>query len=106
MLPGVAPTYRKVQIPLVGISGLREDKLVPEHIFRDQTSEVKQIGLRSGASRLWHRNGRKGFRFQAADWSCSAGERGVSIVMRTDPHTQPTHLTRWQLAMAAGNWSR
>jgi carboxymethylenebutenolidase len=45
MLPGVAPTYRKVQIPLVAIVGFRDDKLVHEHIYWDQASVLKQIGL-------------------------------------------------------------
>ena len=45
MLPGVAPTHRKVQIPLVAIVGFRDDKLVHEHIYWDQASVLKQIGL-------------------------------------------------------------
>ena len=32
MPPGVEPTNRKVQIPLVAIVGFRDDKLVHEHI--------------------------------------------------------------------------
>ena len=45
MLPGVALTYRKVQIPLVAIVAFREDKLVHEHICWDQASVLKQIGF-------------------------------------------------------------
>jgi len=45
MLPGVAPTYRKVRIPLVAIVHFRDDKLVHEHIYWDQASVLKQIGL-------------------------------------------------------------
>jgi carboxymethylenebutenolidase len=44
-LPGVAPTNRKVRIPLVAIVSFRNDKLVHEHIYWDQASVLKQIGL-------------------------------------------------------------
>ena len=47
MLPGVPPTHRKVEIPLVAIVGFREGKLVSEHIYWDQASVLKQIGLLS-----------------------------------------------------------
>jgi carboxymethylenebutenolidase len=45
MLPGVAPTNRKVRIPLVAIVGFRDEKLLHEHIYWDQASVLKQIGL-------------------------------------------------------------
>ena len=45
MLPGVAPTHRKVEIPLVVIVGFRDGKLTHEHIYWDQSSVLKQIGL-------------------------------------------------------------
>jgi carboxymethylenebutenolidase len=45
MLPGVVPTHRKVQIPLVAIVGFRDGKLLHEHIYWDQASVLKQIGL-------------------------------------------------------------
>ncbi len=45
MLPGVAPTNRRVEIPLVAIVGFRDGKLVHEHIYWDQASVLKQIGL-------------------------------------------------------------
>jgi carboxymethylenebutenolidase len=45
MLPGVAPTHRRVEIPLVAIVGFREGKLAHEHIYWDQASVLKQIGL-------------------------------------------------------------
>lgn len=45
MLPGVPPTNCKVRIPLVAIVAFREGKLVHEHIYRDQASVLKQIGL-------------------------------------------------------------
>lgn len=45
MLPGVAPTHRRVEVPLVAIVRFRGDKLAHEHIYWDQASVLKQIGL-------------------------------------------------------------
>lgn len=45
MLPGVPPTNRHVEIPLVAIVRFREGKLAHEHIYWDQASVLKQIGL-------------------------------------------------------------
>ena len=45
MLPGIAPTGRKVEIPLVAIVQFSGDKLVHEHIYWDQASVLVQIGV-------------------------------------------------------------
>ena len=45
MLPGVPPTGRYVEVPLVGIITFRGDKLMHEHIYWDQASVLVQIGL-------------------------------------------------------------
>jgi carboxymethylenebutenolidase len=45
LLPGVPPTGKYVEIPLVGIVTFRGDKLVNEHIYWDQASVLVQIGL-------------------------------------------------------------
>jgi carboxymethylenebutenolidase len=45
MLPGVAPTNRRVEVPLVAIVRFREGKLAHEHIYWDQASVLRQIGL-------------------------------------------------------------
>jgi carboxymethylenebutenolidase len=45
MLPGVAPTGKYVEIPLVAIVRFRGDKLYNEHIYWDQASVLVQIGL-------------------------------------------------------------
>ncbi|WP_367190431.1 dienelactone hydrolase family protein [Burkholderia sp. Ed8] len=45
MLPGVAPTGRRVEIPLVAIVKFRGDKLYHEHIYWDQASVLVQVGL-------------------------------------------------------------
>jgi carboxymethylenebutenolidase len=45
MLPGIAPTGRHVEIPLVAIVNFRGPKLYHEHIYWDQASVLVQIGL-------------------------------------------------------------
>ncbi|HEY6292443.1 MAG TPA: ester cyclase [Terriglobia bacterium] len=45
MLPGVPPTHRRVEVPLVAIVQFRDGKLAHEHIYWDQASVLKQIGL-------------------------------------------------------------
>jgi len=47
MLPGVAPTGRRVEIPLVAIVRFRDGKLAHEHIYWDQASVLVQLGLLS-----------------------------------------------------------
>src|SRR5438094_4008495 len=45
MLPGIAPTGRHVEIPLVVIVRFRDGKLAHEHIYWDQASVLVQLGL-------------------------------------------------------------
>src|SRR6266481_7831141 len=45
MLPGVPPTNRRVEVPLVAIVRFREGKLAHEHIYWDQASVLVQLGL-------------------------------------------------------------
>ncbi len=45
MLPGVLPTHRRVEVPLVAIVQFRDGKLAHEHIYWDQASVLKQVGL-------------------------------------------------------------
>lgn len=45
MLPGVAPTGKRVEVPLVAIVLFRDGKLAHEHIYWDQASVVVQLGL-------------------------------------------------------------
>ncbi len=45
MLPGVEPTGRRVEIPLVAIVKFADGKVAHEHIFWDQASVLVQIGL-------------------------------------------------------------
>lgn len=45
MLPGIPPTNRFVEVALVAIVRFRDGKLAHEHIYWDQASVLKQIGL-------------------------------------------------------------
>jgi len=45
MLPGIAPTGKRVEVPLVAIVRFRDGKLAYEHIYWDQASVLVQIGL-------------------------------------------------------------
>ena len=50
MLPGIAPTNKPVAIALVVIIGFRDGKLAHEHIYWDQASVLKQLGLIADSS--------------------------------------------------------
>jgi carboxymethylenebutenolidase len=45
MLPGVSPTGRPVEVPMIAIVQFEGDKLVHEHIYWDQATVLVQIGL-------------------------------------------------------------
>ena len=45
MLPGIAPTGKRVEVPLVVIVGFKDGKVSHEHIYWDQASVLIQIGM-------------------------------------------------------------
>ena len=45
MLPGIAPTGKRVEVPLVAVIRFRDGKLAHEHIYWDQASVLVQLGL-------------------------------------------------------------
>lgn len=45
MLPGLAPTGKRIEVPLVAIIRFREGKLAHDHIYWDQSSVLLQLGL-------------------------------------------------------------
>ncbi len=45
MVPGIAPTGRVVEIPMLGVVRFRGDKLCHEHIYWDQASVLVQLGV-------------------------------------------------------------
>src|SRR5438876_5348251 len=49
MLPGIPPTGKRVEVPLVAIVRFREGKLAQEHIYWDKELELFQIGLHDHA---------------------------------------------------------
>jgi carboxymethylenebutenolidase len=50
MLPGIPPTGKRVEVPLVAIVRVRDGKLAHEHIYWDQASVLVQIGLIDAAN--------------------------------------------------------
>src|SRR5919202_5991304 len=45
LLPGIPPTGRRVEIPIVVIVQFRDGKIASEHIYWDQASVLVQVGL-------------------------------------------------------------
>jgi carboxymethylenebutenolidase len=45
MLPGVPPTHRKVEVPMVVVVQYEGDKIASERIYWDQASVLVQVGL-------------------------------------------------------------
>src|ERR1700719_2133233 len=45
MLPGIAPTGKRVEVPVVAVVRFRDGKLAHEHVYWDQASVLKQLGL-------------------------------------------------------------
>jgi carboxymethylenebutenolidase len=45
ILPGIPPTGKPVEVPLVAIVRFRDNKLAHEHIYWDQASVLVQMGL-------------------------------------------------------------
>jgi carboxymethylenebutenolidase len=43
-LPGIAPTGRRVELPLVVVMAFENEKVLSEHIYWDQASLLSQIG--------------------------------------------------------------
>jgi carboxymethylenebutenolidase len=50
MLPGIRPTHKKVEIPMVVVVQFDGDKIACERIYWDQASVLVQIGVLDRAS--------------------------------------------------------
>lgn len=44
-VPGIPPTYKKVEIPFTAVVNIRGDRLYHEHISWDQGTVLAQLGL-------------------------------------------------------------
>ena len=87
MLPGIAPTGRKVEVPLVAIVKFEDGKVAHEHIYWDQASVLVQIGKLDpdGPAGGGRRERRQGARQQPALQRADAalgGERGQADLGR------------------------
>ena len=83
LLPGVAPTGRKVALPHVVVMGIVEGKVAYEHIYWDQASLLVQVGLHRSCAAAGERR-RAGA--QAA--------RPDAAVERIDPSRRTEDLVR------------
>jgi carboxymethylenebutenolidase len=45
MLPGIAPTNKRVEVPLVIVVGFRDGLIAREHFYWDQAAVLVQLGL-------------------------------------------------------------
>ena len=45
MLPGIAPTNRRVEVPLMAVVGFRDGLIAHEHLYWDQAAVLVQLGL-------------------------------------------------------------
>ncbi len=45
MLPGLAPTGRRVEVGVCTVVGMKDDKVAYEHVYWDQASVLNQLGL-------------------------------------------------------------
>jgi carboxymethylenebutenolidase len=45
MLPGIAPTGKRVEVPVVAIIRFRDGKIAHEHLYWDQATVLLQLGL-------------------------------------------------------------
>jgi carboxymethylenebutenolidase len=45
MLPGIAPTGKRVEVPLQVVVQFEGDKMAHEHVYWDQASVLVQLGL-------------------------------------------------------------
>jgi carboxymethylenebutenolidase len=45
LLPGLAPTGKRLEIPFVSVVQFKEGKILHEHIYWDQATVLLQLGL-------------------------------------------------------------
>lgn len=76
MLPGVPPTGRRVEIPLVAIVRFVGGKVAHEHIYWDQASVLVQVGL-----------------LEAAGLPVAGAETAAKVVDSARPSNEM--MTRW-----------
>jgi len=45
LLPGIPPTGKRIEVPMVVVIQFRDEKIAHEHIYWDQASVLAQVGL-------------------------------------------------------------
>lgn len=73
LFPGIPPTFRKVEIPMMAVVCFRGDRLYHEHISWDQASALRQIGVLGERGRV---------RVQGEDWEVVLPVAGTETVCK------------------------
>jgi len=101
LLPGIPPTGRSVEIPVVVVGQFRDGKLASEHIYWDQASVLVQIGkldpvgLPIAGCRDRAQGSGQGPTEQPLDGTRMAGQRGqtdLALRLRWARQLQPSPL--------------
>ncbi|KAL1741765.1 hypothetical protein HDZ31DRAFT_44713 [Schizophyllum fasciatum] len=71
LLPGIPPTGRKMEIPMLGVINVRGDRLYHEHIWWDQGTALKQAGLLPDILTVPTPNGPRKLKLPVADEACA-----------------------------------
>ncbi|KAL1681289.1 hypothetical protein EV122DRAFT_205851 [Schizophyllum commune] len=71
LLPGVPPTGKKMEIPMMGVINVRGDRLYHEHIWWDQGTALKQAGLLPDILEVPTANGPRKLKLPVADEACA-----------------------------------
>ena len=108
MLPGIPPTGKRVEVPLVAIVRFRGDKLAHEHIYWDQASVLVQLGLLDPADRASSGNRKRPESsgqhppFELVDAACQPGflieTRSLPTLARCYPRSTPVRLGPFYVA--------
>ncbi|TRM68486.1 hypothetical protein BD626DRAFT_116868 [Schizophyllum amplum] len=71
LLPGIPPTGKKMEIPMMGVINVRGDRLYHEHIWWDQGTALKQAGLMPDTVDVPGPNGVRKLKLPVADEACA-----------------------------------
>ena len=103
MLPGIPPTHRHVDIPLVVVVGFRDGKLAHERIYWDQ-AQTNRPAHRSIASRIWSGDRAQAPRSSVALNSTCRLIRKQYPLLYTGRRTHPIYRAGFTKALGA-KWS-
>ncbi|KAJ3130802.1 hypothetical protein HK101_004940, partial [Irineochytrium annulatum] len=92
ILPGIQPTGKHVEVPLVAIITFRGNKLLNEHIYWDQASVLKQIGVINTTSAM-----------SGEDLPICGAEQAKKLVDKSLPSNEPPPSSLPQLTRSSSH---